>query len=66
MQEFTDEYGAYMEMIYVLTGGDLLRKGECFNMEAYSFLFDVQYLLRKRKIENDEQQRRINSKRGGA
>lgn len=65
MQEFTDEYGAYMEMIYILTNGNLLEKDKVFKMPAQSFLFDVQYLLRKRGIENRENQRRINEKRRG-
>lgn len=65
MQEFTEEYGAYMEMIYIMTGGNLLLKGDVFKMPAHSFLFDVQYLLRKRKIENKENKRKIEEKRRG-
>ena len=57
MQEFTDEYGAYMEMIYILLNGDLLRMEEVFKLEAHNFLFKVQYLIRKRSIEAREHKR---------
>lgn len=54
-----------MEMIYIYLNEDLSRINEAFKTDVSTFLFVVQYLIRKRKIENDEQQRLINSKRGG-
>lgn len=51
-EAFVETYGPYMEFIYVITGGDLLRKGEVFKMNANDFMFSVDYLIKKNKIEN--------------
>lgn len=51
-QEFLDKYGAYMEIIYILSNGDLLKFDEIINTNIHKFLFLGEYLLTKRKIEN--------------
>lgn len=51
-QEFVDDYGAYMEIIYMISNGDLLKFDDIVKMDAHKFLFLGQYLIRKRMIEN--------------
>jgi hypothetical protein len=51
-QAFIEEYGVYMEMIYIICNGDLLRTKEVTDMPASQFLFFAEYLLRKRDIES--------------
>jgi hypothetical protein len=51
-QAFIEEYGAYMEMIYILCGGDLLRIEEVLKMPVLQFFYLSEYLIRKREIEN--------------
>lgn len=41
-----------MEMIYLVADGDLLKMDTIFEMKAHQFLFMVEYLIRKRRIEN--------------
>lgn len=53
--EFVDEYGHYMEMVYLYLQspfGNNIRFEDIFKIEANQFLFIAQYLIRKRKIEN--------------
>ena len=51
-EDFTEDYGGYLELIYLITNGDLLKANSVYEMPAHEFLFYCQYLLRKRKIEN--------------
>lgn len=51
-QEFVNEYGVYMELIYTILKGDMMRIDEVFEMKAHKFMFLSVYLLRKRKAEN--------------
>ena len=43
-----------MELIYLVSGGDLTRMDELFIMSAHQFMFIAEYLTRKTKIENQE------------
>ena len=49
--QFVQDYGVYMEMIYIVCGGDLLKMDEVFKLPAHKFLFISEYLIRKRNIE---------------
>ena len=49
--QFVQDYGVYMEMIYIVCGGDLLKMDEVFKLTAHKFLFISEYLIRKRNIE---------------
>jgi hypothetical protein len=51
-QAFLDFYGAYMEMVYILTGGHLIDSEKVFGWDIHRFLFQAEYLLRKRDVEN--------------
>lgn len=51
MQEFSDHYGPYMEILYLITKGDLLRADEVFKKPADEIVFFGEYLLWKRKVE---------------
>ena len=54
-QAFVDDYGQYMEMIYIYLSSPFGHKytmNEIFKLTAHEFLFVVEYLIRKRKIEN--------------
>lgn len=61
---FIQEYGAYMEMIYILSNGDLMKMDIIFEMNAIDFLFRCEYLMRKKELENKEQLKQI--KNGGS
>lgn len=50
--QFVQDYGAYMEMIYIICNGDLLKMDEVFKLNCHKFLFMSEYLIRKRSIEN--------------
>jgi hypothetical protein len=52
MKEFVQHYGAYMEIIYLLTKGDLSKMDEITDWSVERFLFQGEYLLRKKRIEN--------------
>jgi hypothetical protein len=41
-----------MEMVYIITGGNLLLDKQVYELQATEFLFKAEYLLRKRKIES--------------
>ena len=49
--QFVQDYGVYMEMIYIVCGGDLLKMDDIFKLNAHKFLFISEYLIRKRNIE---------------
>lgn len=51
-EQFVEDYGVYMEMIYIVLNGDLTRMDEIFKMDAHRFVFLAEYLIRKRKTEN--------------
>jgi len=51
-QAFVEHYGAYMEMIYLLCNGNFTKFEEITNWELERFLFQAEYLLRKRDVEN--------------
>lgn len=50
-QEFNEHYGGYIEIIYLLTQGDFTKFDEVVNWDLHRFLFQGEYLLRKRTIE---------------
>lgn len=45
-------YGSYMEIIYLLCKEDLRRVDEITNWDLERFLFQGEYLIRKRIVEN--------------
>jgi hypothetical protein len=51
-QEFTEHYGGYMEITYLLTKGDFTKFDEVLNWDLDRYLFQGEYLLRKRVVEN--------------
>ena len=51
-KEFAEMYGGYVELVYLLAGGDLLRYTEVMNMPTKDFLFFGNYLLHKKFVEN--------------
>ena len=53
--QFVQDYGVYMEMIYIVCGGDLLKMDEVFKLNCHKFLFISEYLIRKRNIETKKQ-----------
>lgn len=50
-QEFQEHYGGYMEIIYLITQGNLMRMDEILEADANSILFKGEYLKRKADIE---------------
>jgi len=55
MDEFLDKYGAYMEIIYIIANGDMLKLDTITSMPARQFLFLGEYLIEKRRIEAKKQ-----------
>jgi len=49
---FNEHYGGYMEMFYLLTAGDFTKIPEVEKWNTDRFLFQSEYLLRKRLVEN--------------
>ncbi len=49
---FAEHYGSYMEMIYVLCKGDFTKFPEIIEWDLHRFLFQAEYLIRKKDIEN--------------
>ena len=49
---FSDHYGPYIEMVYVLCKGDFTKFEEVTSWDLDRFLFQAEYLIRKRDIEN--------------
>lgn len=54
MDEFLDKYGPYIEMIYILSNGDMLKLDQITALPARQFLFLAEYLIEKRKIESKQ------------
>jgi hypothetical protein len=52
VQAFMEHYGGYMEIVYLLTGGYLIDSDSVFEWELHRFLFQGEYLLRKKDVEN--------------
>jgi hypothetical protein len=51
-QAFSEYYGPYIEMVYVLCSGDFTKFDEVIAYDLDRFLFQSEYLIRKRDIEN--------------
>ena len=49
---FAEHYGGYMEMVYTLCKGDFTKFEEIVNWDLDKFLFQAEYLIRKKDIEN--------------
>lgn len=50
--EFAKDYGGYMEITYLLTGGDFTKFDEVLNWSLERYLFQGEYLVRKKIVEN--------------
>ncbi len=50
--EFVSHYGAYMEVAYLLCNGDFTKLNEILEWSTERFLFQGEYLVRKKIIEN--------------
>ncbi len=51
-KEFAEDYGGYIEIIYVLCKGNLLEVNKVLELKTVDFLFWGEYALRKRLIES--------------
>ena len=51
-QEFSEHYGGYMEIVYMLLNGNFMDYESLMEWPTEKFLFFGEYLLRKRTIEN--------------
>ena len=51
-QEFASHYGGYIEMTYLIAGGDVSRFDEITRWSLDKYLFLGEYCLRKRTVEN--------------
>jgi hypothetical protein len=51
-QEFAQHYGGYIEMTYLIAGGDVSKFEAITNWSLDKFLFLGEYCLRKRTVEN--------------
>lgn len=51
-QDFANHYGGYIEMTYLISGGDVSRFDEITNWSLDKYLFLGEYCLRKRTVEN--------------
>jgi hypothetical protein len=51
-QAFSEHYGGYIEMVYLLTKGDFTKFDYVMTWDLHRFLFQAEYLLRKRDVEN--------------
>lgn len=49
---FSEHYGGYIEIIYVLLKGDFTKFEKVINYDLDRFMFQGEYLLRKRYVEN--------------
>lgn len=50
--KFVQDYGAYMEMVYICCKQDPMKSDIIFKWNTKKFLFWSEYLLRKRTVEN--------------
>lgn len=51
-EAFAKHYGSYIEMTYVLCKGDFTKFAEVMAWDLDRFLFQAEYLIRKRDVEN--------------
>jgi hypothetical protein len=51
-QAFAEHYGGYIEMTYLIAGGDVSKFEEVTNWSLDKYLFLGEYCLRKRTVEN--------------
>jgi len=51
-QEFAQEYGGFMELMYLLCKGDFFKMEAIDKWDTEKFLYLGQYLLKKKNIEN--------------
>lgn len=51
-QDFAEHYGGYIEMTYLISGGDVSRFDEITSWSLEKYLFLGEYCLRKRTVEN--------------
>lgn len=51
-QDFAEHYGGYIEMTYLIAGGDVSRFDEITKWSLDKYLFLGEYCLRKRTVEN--------------
>lgn len=51
-QDFAQHYGGYIEMTYLIAGGDVSKFEEITNWSLEKYLFLGEYCLRKRTVEN--------------
>ena len=51
-QDFANHYGGYIEMTYLIAGGDVSRFDSITNWSLDKYLFLGEYCLRKRTVEN--------------
>ncbi len=51
-KDFAQDYGGYMELAYLLTKGNFLLLDEVTKWPLERFLFQAEYLLRKKRIES--------------
>lgn len=49
---FAEHYGPYIEMVYIVCKGDFTKFEEVVAWNLHRFLFQSEYLIRKRDIEN--------------
>jgi len=53
-KEFTEHYGGFMEIMYLLCKGDFAKMEEVDKWKTSKFLYLGEYLLRKKNVENIE------------
>ena len=51
-EAFSEHYGPYIEMFYILCQGDFTKFDEISDWDLHRFLFQAEYLIRKRDVEN--------------
>lgn len=51
-KDFAEYYGGYMELSYLLTNGDFTKFDDIMEWDIHRFLFQGEYLLRKKQVEN--------------
>lgn len=51
-KEFATIYGGWVELVYLISRGDVLRHSEIMEMKCQDFLFWGNYLLHKKFVEN--------------
>ena len=51
-KEFAEDYGSFIELMYLITRGDFLKMKQVDDWKTVQFLFLGEYLLRKKNVEN--------------